>query len=94
VADGIVNGEAVGDVAARAVDEQRDRLAVVVRHVAKAFDARPRRVFFDVADQVHVAEPVAGFLAQLRSDRVYQLGYQAVAQVTHGRQLSHQAGMK
>ena len=83
VADGVVDGEAVGDVAAGAVDEQRDRPVVVVRELAQPLDARARGVFFDVADQVDVAQPIALLLAQLRADGVNELGDQAIAQLSH-----------
>jgi hypothetical protein len=63
VADDVVNGEAVGHVSAGAVDEQRDRLAVVARELAQPLDAHARGILFDVANQVHVAEPIACLLA-------------------------------
>ena len=59
VADGVVDGEAVGDVAAGAVDVERDRPVVVVGELAQALDADARGVFLDVADQIDVAQPVA-----------------------------------
>ena len=82
---GVVNREAVGDVAAGAVDEERDRPVVVVGELAQPLDADARGVFLDVADQIDVAQPVAGFLPELRANRVDQLGDQAIAQVSHSR---------
>ena len=78
-----MDGEAVGDVAAGAVDEQGDRLVVLVRQLAQPLDAGARGVLLDVADQVDVAEPVACLLAQLRADRIDELGDQAIAQLSH-----------
>ena len=43
VADDVVDGEAVGDVAAGAVDVEGDRPVVVVRELAKPFDAERAR---------------------------------------------------
>ena len=83
VADDVVDGEAVGDVAAGAVDEQGDRLAVVVGQLAQPFDTGARGVFFDVADQIDVAQAIADFLAQLRADRVDELGDKAFIQFAH-----------
>jgi hypothetical protein len=45
-----VNSEAVGDVAAGAVDEERDRTRIFVSEIPEPFDAGAGRIFFDVAD--------------------------------------------
>ena len=79
----VVDGEAVGDVAAGAVDEERDRLVVVVGELAQPLDAGARGVLLDVADQVDVAQPVARLLAELRADRVDELGDEAFVQFSH-----------
>ena len=86
---GVVDREPVGDVAAGAVDEERHRPAVVVRQLAQAFDAGPRGVLFDVADQIDVAQPIAGLLAELGADGIDELGDQAIAQFPHRFSLSH-----
>ena len=78
-----MDGEAVGDVAAGAVDVERDRPVVVVGELAQPLDADARGVFLDIADQIDVAQPVALFLAELRADGVDQLGDQAIAQFSH-----------
>ena len=51
--------------------------------LAQALDAAARGVLLDVADQVDVAQPIARLLAQLRADRVDELGDQAFAQFSH-----------
>ena len=56
---GVVDGQAVGDVAAGAVDVERDRPVVVVGQLAQPLDAAARGVLLDVADQVDVAQPIA-----------------------------------
>jgi hypothetical protein len=81
----VVDGEAVGHVAACAVDEQGDRLGVLVRQLAQPLDAGARRVLLDVADQVHVADTIACLLAQLRPDGVHELDDQAFAQLSHSK---------
>ena len=79
----VVDGEAVGDVAAGAVDVEADRPRVVVRELAQPLDAEAGGVFFDIADQIDVALPIALFLAELRADRIHQLGDESIAQFTH-----------
>jgi hypothetical protein len=80
-----VNREAVRDIAAGAVDEQRDRPVVVVRQLPKPLDAAASGVLLDVANQVDVAQAVRCFLPQLRAHRIYELGDQTIAQITHKR---------
>ena len=50
--------QAVGDVAAGAVDVERDRPRVVVGQLAEPLDDAARRVLLDVADEVDVAKPI------------------------------------
>ena len=50
--------EAVGDVAAGAVDVERDRPRVVVGQLTEPFDDAARRVLLDVADEVDVTKPI------------------------------------
>ncbi len=98
VANRVVDGEAVGDVPAGAVDEDGDRPVVLVRQLAEALDAGPRRVLLDITDQIDVAQPVARFLAELGADGVDKLRDQAIAQFSHrktlciGRDLSRRRG--
>jgi hypothetical protein len=83
VADGIVNGEAVGDVAAGAVEEEGNRLAVLAGELSQTLDADAGVVFFDVANQVDVAQPLACFFADLGAYGVQQLRDQPIAQLSH-----------
>ena len=85
LADGVVNGEAVGDVAAGAVDVQRDRPGVVVGELAQPLDDAARDVFLDVADEVDVAQPIGRFLPQDALDRVDQVEHEPVVQVAVGQ---------
>jgi len=54
-----------------------------------ALDDTSRTVFVDVANQIDVTQPVVCVLAQLRPDRIHELGDQAIAQFTHRGALSH-----
>ena len=63
-ADGVVDGEPVGDVAAGAVDVERDRPAVVVGQLAEPLDDAARGVLLDVADEVDVAKTIRLLLAE------------------------------
>jgi hypothetical protein len=92
VPDGVVNGEAVGHVAAGAVDEERDRLVVLVGELAQPLDAGARGVLLDVADQVDVADAIASLPPQLRAHGVDELGDQAFVQLSHRGRLSHRHG--
>ena len=58
--------EAVGDVAAGAVDVQRDGPLAVVGQLPQALDDAARAVLVDVPDQIDVAQPV-GLLLPKRS---------------------------
>jgi len=82
-----VNRETVGDVAARAVDVDRDRLRAVVGELAKPLDDAARGIFFDITDEVDVAEPVGRFLAEDALDGVDQLPNQAIVQVSKGNNM-------
>ena len=81
LADGVVNRQAVGDVAAGAVDVERDRAGVVVGQLAQAFDDAARRVFFDVADEIDIPQPVRLLLAQGCLQRIDELEDQSIVQV-------------
>ena len=70
-------------VAAGAVDVQSDRPVAVSGQLAKPFDAGARRILLDVADQIHVPQPLARLLAQLHANGVDQLGDQTIAQLSH-----------
>ena len=78
-----MDGEAVGDIAAGAVDVEADRPRVVVRELAEPLDAEASRILFDVTNQIDVALSFALLLAELRADGVHQLGDKAIAQFTH-----------
>src|SRR5204863_7969180 len=80
--------QAVGDIAAGAVDVDRDRLAAVVGELAEPLDAGARGVLLDVANEIDVAELVALLLAELRPHGLDQLDDKSVAQLTHRPQLS------
>src|SRR5206468_3558080 len=75
--------EAVRHIPSGAVDEEGDWTVVVVGELAQALDGGAGCLFFDVSDQVDVAEPIGLLLAELRADRVDELGDHAIAQVTH-----------
>jgi hypothetical protein len=85
LADGVVQGEAVGDVAAGAVDVQGNRAVAVVRHFAQAFDHAARDVLFDVSDQVDVTQAIGRFLAEDCLDRVNQIEHQPIVQIAGQR---------
>src|SRR4029077_4096533 len=78
VADGIVNGQDVGDVAAGAVDVEGDRPPAVARELAHALDTRARRVLLDVSDEIDVTQPRAGLLPEHLTDSVDELGDRAL----------------
>ena len=44
-----------------------------------------RVVLLDVADQVDVTEPLALLAAELRTDRIDELGHEPIAQLSHVR---------
>ena len=89
VAHGIVNREAVGHVAACAVDVQGDGLLAVVGQLPQPLDDAARAVLLDVADEIDVAQPVGLLLAKRLLDRVHQLVEQPFADVAHiGRHYS------
>jgi len=56
-----VNGQAVGDVAAGAVDVQRHRPRIVVGQLTQPLDDPARRIFLDVADEVDIAKTIGCF---------------------------------
>src|SRR5262245_63429119 len=89
VANGVVKGEAVGDIPAVAVDEDRNRPVVLVGELTQPFDAGPGGILFDVADEINIPQPLRGFLAELRADGVDELRDQAIAQLSHQNSLSH-----
>ena len=70
ITNGVVKCQPIRDVAARAVDVDRDRLAAVVGEFAQPFDRLPGRVFFDVADQIDVTKPIGLFFFDKLLDRV------------------------
>ena len=98
MANRVVDGEAISDVPAGAVDEDSDRPVVLVRQLAEPLDARPRRVLLDITDEIDVAQPVGCLLAELGADGVDKLRDQAIAQLSHqkslciGHDLSRQPG--
>jgi hypothetical protein len=79
--DGIVDGEAVGDVSARAVDVERDRPVVVVGHLAHPFDHTLREILFDVADQIDIAQTVGGLLAENAFHGVDQIENETIVEI-------------
>src|SRR5204862_3955114 len=83
VPDRVVDGQAVGDVPSRAVDVESNRTVAVVGQIAQPFDAQPRGILLDVADQIDVTQPLARFLPQLLPHRIDQFGDQSIAQLTH-----------
>ena len=89
---GVVDRETVCDVAASAVDVERDGTVVVVRQVAQPLDRLSCGVFLYVANQIDIAKALDDFAPQLGADGVDELGDQAIAQVSHRKSLSHAVG--
>src|SRR5205814_10649039 len=83
VAYDVVNGETVRDVAAGAVDEEADRPVALARELAQPLDAEPRRILFDIAYQINVAQAIVLFLAELGPNRIHKLGKQLITQFRH-----------
>ena len=82
--DGVVDGQPIGDVAAGAVDVDRDRLAAVVGQFAQSLDDGPRGVFLDITDEVDVAQAIGLLFSDNLLDRVDQLVEQPfVDSLTH-----------
>jgi len=78
-----VNREAVGDVAARAVDEQGDGPVAFVGELPEALDAGAGGVLLDGALPINNTEALALFLSQPSAHRIDELGDQGIAQLSH-----------
>ena len=89
VPDGVVNGQTVGDVAAGAIDVDRNRPRVVVGEFPETLDDRPRRVFLDVADEVDIPEAVRLLFSDDLFHRLYQFREYLVVDFAHLRRTSH-----
>src|SRR5262249_55260318 len=85
VADRVVDRQAVGHVAAGAVDEEGNGPIVLAGQLAQALDAGPRGVLLDVTDEIDVAQPLRSLLAPLGAHHVYELGDSSIAQFFHPR---------
>ena len=85
--DGIVNREAVGDIAAGGVHVERDWPGVVVRKLAQAFDDIASDILFDVTDEVDIAQAVRGLLPKDPFDRVDEIEYETVVEISRRRHL-------
>src|SRR5262245_20962692 len=84
-----MNREPVGDVSAGAVDVESNRSGVVVGQLAKALDHSACCIFFDVADEVDVAQTIGSLLTEDSPDSIDQLADQTFVQLTERDDLSY-----
>src|SRR5262245_1858888 len=87
LADGIVDREAVGDIAAGSVDVERDGPGVVVRKLAQALDDVASDVLFDVADEVDIAQAIRRFFSESAFYRVDEIEDETVVEIPRRRHL-------